>query len=172
MLDEKSQWQEADSSCDRTQKQLTIRTFCGKLPPKTWESITEIETQIDAFRTPAIAPLLDLFPLLKSIPEYLPGGGYKEECRKYAGLNKILWDELREEVRKQVVGDLPSAIMERLTYGVQAAGSAETTIWGNLMQTDAFARHGFSDDDASAIMGHQLGSNFAVSPSNFALRLR
>lgn len=44
---------------------------------------------------------------MKSIPEYLPGGGYKEECRRYAGLNKLLWDELREQVRQQVVSPPP-----------------------------------------------------------------
>lgn len=45
----------------------------------------------------------------------------------------------------------------------QSDPSAPPSLWGNLFQTDAFKRYGYSDDDASLIIGHQLGSNLVVS---------
>lgn len=80
-----------------------MRTFCGKLPKKTLDSVTTIEAECDTIPTPAIALLLDLFPSLQRIPHWLPGGGYKRGCKRYTDLCQRLWNELREEVKLQVV---------------------------------------------------------------------
>lgn len=104
-----------------------------------------IEAEIDSFRTPPIAGLLDLFPSLQKMPSWCLGGRYKIECERYRNLNKKLWDELQAGARShEIAPDDPS-------------------IWGNMIRNNAFAKHGFSDDEASFIVGHQLGSNFVVS---------
>ena len=44
----------------------------------------------------------------------------------------------------------------------QATEETASSIWGHLMKTNAFERYGFDEDEASLIVGHQLGSNFVV----------
>ena len=86
-----------------------MRTFCGKLSKKTLDSVTSIEAECDTIPTPAIALLLDLFPSLQRIPQWVPGGGYKRECKRYTDLCQRLWNELREEVKLQVVSQVTAS---------------------------------------------------------------
>lgn len=46
---------------------------------------------------------------------------------------------------------------------LKAIEETPSSIWGHLMKTNAFERYGFDEDEASLIIGHQLGSNFVVS---------
>jgi len=148
----------------RTQKQLTLRTICGQLSVERLEDITRTEAELDNMPTPAIAPLLDLFPSMQSIPEWAPGGGYKRIARKYRNTAKGLWDRIRDEVKANAVNTCPFGWNDddAEPAGEQANSTSPSSLWGNICKTDAFRRYGFSEDDTSYIMGHQLGSNFVV----------
>lgn len=73
--------------------------------------MTDIEAELDRMRTPAIAPLLDLFPSLRGIPSWLPGGGYRKHAARYRQLQSKLWDRLRDHVKAQVVSNFVCPIL-------------------------------------------------------------
>ncbi|KAL7008169.1 hypothetical protein EMMF5_002351 [Cystobasidiomycetes sp. EMM_F5] len=127
---------------EKTQKKLTLKTFCGNVDKATFDFVKNIEDEMDRMPVPPIAPLLDLFPSLQNIPANFPGGGFKRDAKAYVKLGRRMWDRLRDQVKAQA-----------------SDPSAPPSLWGNLFQTDAFKRYGYSDDDASLIIGHQLGSN-------------
>lgn len=108
----------------------------------------ETEAFLDTLPQPPVAPLLDIFPILRSIPAWCPGGGYKKGARRYLETNTKLWNTYRDEVKRQA----------SLSEGPEC-------IWGNLYKTNAFERHGFTDAEASHIIGNSLGSNFVVRTS-------
>lgn len=123
-----------------------MRMFCGALPAHLLQMGTDTEEYLESYAVPALASLIDLFPSMRSIPEWCPGGAYKKGAREYLELKTKMWSAFRDEVKRQAV--LPNA---------------QECIWGNLYRSNAFERYGFTDDEATHIIGNSLGSDFLVS---------
>lgn len=80
---------------------MTMAVFCGNLPQSFHQKIATHDLEIDLLPTPTIAPLLDLFPALQSLPAFL--SRHKKMAQTYLTKNQEYWRWLDADVRKQMV---------------------------------------------------------------------
>ncbi|GAA96807.1 uncharacterized protein L969DRAFT_97149 [Mixia osmundae IAM 14324] len=122
-----------------TMENLVRKTTYSSSATVTSERVWEHKRRSSARTHTPLAPLLDIFPILRLMPSWLPGGSYKITGKAYFEEDRRIWEGLRDDIALDL-----------------ASGTLRPSYMSQLIHTQAPERHGISQLDLAFIAGNLL----------------
>lgn len=142
--------QKSTDSLGRRTKDMTLEVFCGDFGPALGQRHKAHDHDMMQLATPAISPFLDLWPVLQGLPACF--SSHRKAAEQFYSTTQGYWTWLNNQVLQRHASETEQDI-----------DTSSPSIVSKLHSTEAFARHGFTAEEAITVMGTQLGSNQTVN---------